>query len=235
MPASDLAKAVTVRQLAENLWCADATLPGRPIPIRMTVIRLVDGRLVLYSPIQLDEDRAVELEWLGPVRFVVVPNTMHRTFVGWAARRFPEARILAARHVLATVRGDADRADAIEEVEDEALRREIDVMAVAGSKVGEVLLLHRASRSLLLADLCFNLAGHYRGFMAVFMRWNGVADRLAMSRLYRWFTVQDAAALRRSIEAIAALDFRRLIVCHGRVIEKSGRDDFRRAFGLPPE
>ena len=82
-----------------DLWSAESALDwpvrGIRIPIRMTVMRLADGRLVLPSPIALAAPLAEQLDALGPVGFIVVPY-MHGAHAEAAARRYPAAELLAA-------------------------------------------------------------------------------------------------------------------------------------------
>jgi hypothetical protein len=44
------------------------------IPVRMTVIRLADKRLILHSPVPISPKLREELDALGPVGFIVVPE-----------------------------------------------------------------------------------------------------------------------------------------------------------------
>jgi hypothetical protein len=48
-----------------------------PLPVRMTIIRLADGGLLLHSPTRFDFDLARELEKIGPIRYLVAPNSAH--------------------------------------------------------------------------------------------------------------------------------------------------------------
>src|ERR1700684_1544644 len=67
-------------EVAENIL----TVVGEiPMPIgglqrRMTVVRLADGRLVIFSAISLDEDEMLALEDYGRPTFLIVPNSHHR-------------------------------------------------------------------------------------------------------------------------------------------------------------
>src|SRR5215831_4767802 len=52
--------------------------PIRELSRRMTVVRLRDGRLVIYSALALDEYEMASLENFGRPAFLVVPNDHHR-------------------------------------------------------------------------------------------------------------------------------------------------------------
>jgi len=64
----------------ENLVTVVGNLP-MPLgefPRRMTVARLRDGRLVIYSAIALDEAEMAALERFGVPTFLIVPGDRHR-------------------------------------------------------------------------------------------------------------------------------------------------------------
>ena len=67
-------------RLDDNLLSVTGELhmPVGDFPRRMTVARLYDGRLVVYSAIALDELEMQALEAFGEPSFLVVPNDIHR-------------------------------------------------------------------------------------------------------------------------------------------------------------
>jgi hypothetical protein len=58
----------------------------------------------------------------------------------------------------------------------------------------------------------------------------GFHDRVALSRVIRWTSFSDRAAARRSIDAVLALDFERVVVGHGLPIERGGKAALMAAF-----
>jgi hypothetical protein len=61
------------------------------------------------------------------------------------------------------------------------------------------------------------------------MRVNGAYGRFGPTRLLRTL-VRDRPALRASVEKILAWDFERVVVTHGEVLERGGRDALRAGF-----
>jgi hypothetical protein len=53
-------------------------MPLMELPRRMTVARLADRRLVIFSAIALDEDEMAALEAYGRPAFLIVPSDHHR-------------------------------------------------------------------------------------------------------------------------------------------------------------
>lgn len=148
------------KQVADDLWVVDSVL-GPGLPVRMAVVRLRNGDLVLHSPTRYQAGLRIALERLGRIKHLVAPNIVHWTFIKawqesvpgtqtWAApglRERGQVRRSGLRieHDLA----DAAPADWSEEIEQVVVR--------GGGGFAEVAMLHRPSRTLLLADLVQNV------------------------------------------------------------------------------
>ena len=199
-----------------ELWSAEYELAWQggwvPIPVRMTVIRLGTGELVLHSPAPLGPELRVELDALGPVRFIVVPAA-HGKFAADAARAYPSAELL----------------------EDPGARweGELDSQRVRGFRLAEVALFHRPSRSLVITDLCFNIQRSPHRVARAFFRANGMWQRFGPSRIIRALAVSSRAELRASLEQLLAWDFDRILPGHGDVVERGGPAALRAAWHLP--
>jgi len=149
-----------LRQLDENLWVIERPLRfgGVELGARMTVIRLRGGELFLHSPLGLDDALRGELERLGTPRFAVAPNRFHHLYVGAYRDAFPGMQLYAAPG-LPEKRRDL-RFDAVLDRDDAShgWSGEIDQAFVRGYPLmNEVVFCHRASRSLLVCDLMFNM------------------------------------------------------------------------------
>ena len=70
-------------------------MPVGDFPRRMTVVRLSDGRLVIYSAIALDDDEMLALERYGMPAFLIVPNEIHRMDAKTWKRRYPKIVVIA--------------------------------------------------------------------------------------------------------------------------------------------
>ena len=64
----------------DNVWTVTGTIhmPVGDFERRMTVARLRDGGLVVYSAIALDEPQMARLDSLGRMAWLVVPGDDHR-------------------------------------------------------------------------------------------------------------------------------------------------------------
>jgi hypothetical protein len=202
-----------------------------PIPVRMTVIRLRDGRLILHSPAPLGPELRAALDALGPVGFIVVPS-MHGRFAGEAARACPRAQLLAApspprkRSDLAFHGMLADEAPA-------AWAGEVESRLVAGFRLNEVVLFHRPSRTLVVTDLVFHIRSSPSALARFVFRADGMWRRFGPSWATRYGGVSDRAAFRRSLARVLEWDFERVVVGHGEIVEQGGREALRAAWRLP--
>jgi hypothetical protein len=60
---------------------------------------LSDGGLWVHSPAQPTDDVCAELDALGAVRWIVVPNRFHHLHTPATAARYPDARVVAPTSV----------------------------------------------------------------------------------------------------------------------------------------
>ena len=70
-------------------------MPLMKLPRRMTLVRLRDGRLVVFSAVALDEDEMRRIEDFGTPAFLVVPNDHHRMDARIWKDRFPNLKVIA--------------------------------------------------------------------------------------------------------------------------------------------
>ena len=70
-------------------------MPFTELPRRMTVVRLHDHSLVIFSAIALDEAEMAWLEDYGTPAFLVVPSSRHRLDAQIWMKRYPNMRVAA--------------------------------------------------------------------------------------------------------------------------------------------
>jgi len=201
---------------------------GVQLGTRSTIVRLPDGGLWVHSPSLLEAGLANELDAVGRVEFLVVPNRNHHLFVAAYRDAYPTARIAAPRALAeklgATLALNADDASPT------AWESEIDQVRIRGIRsLDETAFFHRASGTLILTDLCFNLGGDRPWLTRMTMRANRAWNQFGPTRLLR-ASIVDHAALRSSIDEIARWPIRRISVCHGDAVDIDARERFLRAF-----
>ena len=220
-----------LREWAEGIWLAEAPLRfyGLPFGTRMTVIRLRDGSLLLHSPISLDSRLRDEIDALGPVRHVVSPNKLHHLYLAQTHEAFPDAKVYAPPG-LARKRPGLHFDAELEDAAPDAWRGELEQLIVRGSRViQEVVLLHPASRTLIVADLCEHFGAHSPLLTRIAARLARMYDRPRMPPDMQ-LTFRDRPATRASFERLLAWDFDRVVVSHGVVLQSRGRRVLRDAY-----
>ena len=215
--------------IADDLWCVAIphTFIGLNFGARMTIIRLPDGSLLLYSPVPMDDALAGEIDQLGPVKHIVAPNLFHHLYVSDAHARWPDAEVSAPAGL------DKKRPDL-------TIHRTLGVDALPDGVVGvslagmaplsETVIHHPASRSLLTCDLILNITAPKGWWTKLYLSLNGINGTPGVSKVVAKSAFKDHAALRGSLDAVLDLDFDRLIIAHGDILETGGRDVLREGF-----
>lgn len=72
-------------------------VPEGSLSRRMTVVRLRDRRLIIFSAIALDEEQMRELEAFGTPAYLIVPNDHHRMDARIWKDRYPDLRVITPR------------------------------------------------------------------------------------------------------------------------------------------
>jgi hypothetical protein len=220
-----------LRQLGNDIWVAERPqrFYGLEVGARMTVLRLADGSLLLHSPIALDAGVRSALDAIGRVRFAVAPNRVHHLYAGRVAEAYPEARLWIAPG-LERKRPDLVFVAVLDDEAPSEWRGQVDQTFFRGRPYeNEVVFFHRASRTLVMCDLAFNFGPSAAAPTRLLMRLLRSYGYFGPSKLDAWL-IRDRAAARWSLERILAWDFDRVIVAHGEVLDRGGRDALRRGY-----
>jgi hypothetical protein len=206
-----------LEQLSDNVWRAQGAVPGMSLKRTMTVVRRADGSLLLHSPIALDVARQAELDALGPIGVLVVPNAGHRLDAPAYKARYPDAVTFCPRGgrteiaKVVTVDGTYD-----DYVDDGTIR--FEHLDGVNATEGAMIVRSPDGVSVVLNDVVMNMDRKKDLLGFVFTTLMGSAPGPRVSRLARMVYVKDQAALRRHLERLAAIpDLKRLIVSHEKV------------------
>lgn len=206
---------IELAPFADDVWLSAAPVSflGMRLTATMTIVRLADGGLLVHSPAPLTATLRQQTDALGPVRHLYAPNLFHHRGLGAWTAAYPSARVhapagLARKHP--GLRIDRAPLDGIDEI------------PIDGFRPRETALLHRASRTLIVADLVQNVGRPDHGWTALYARAMGFYDRVALSRAIRWTGFDDRRAARRALDRILALEFDRLVVGHGAPLSSGG-------------
>ncbi len=222
-----------LESITEGLWHDQFDLIA-PLGVhfrgRMVVARLPDGTLWVHSPIPIDDALAEQLAELGPVAHLVSPNAFHHVHFEAAATRYGDAQRWITP-ALARKRPQLEHDQLLGDEAPPAWADCLDQLPIGGMpKVDEVTFFHRASGTVILTDLVFNIL-EYRGWMSgLVFRMAGTHKRFAQSRLLRSM-VRDREAAGRAARRLLAWDVRRVVMAHGEIIEQDARERLTEALG----
>jgi hypothetical protein len=217
-----------LRTIAENLWVTDGTIqmPPGPLPRRMSIARLANGELVVFSAIALDDAGFVEVEQLGRPSFLVVPNGFHRQDAPVWKARYPGMRVVAPPGARSAVEEVVPVDDSTGEFGDPSVR----FVAVAGTKGESALVVqHRAGATVVVNDLIGNVQ-HARGLMRLILTLMGFSGRRPqVPRAYRARAIDDAGLVAQQFRQWADLpQLQRIIMSHGTIIDTAPAEVLRR-------
>ncbi len=217
-----------MNSLAPGLWTLRYPLRvlGTGHGRTVTVMRLSSGRLVIHSMAPFSDADVAAIHALGEPAWLLEAMLLHDTYAPEGRRAFPGLPFLGPPGFGEVVGFPVEPLlPAPEEWKDE-----IRVIRVSGApKLEEHLLLHRPSRTLILADLIFNFNPGEQGWDRFFHRHvAGFRRYPGMSRIFKW-CIADLAAFRDSMDEVFACDFDRIIPGHGEVIETHGKALLKRA------
>lgn len=209
-----------MKRLAENLWLLTYPLRmfGADMRRNVTVIRLASGELIIHSTAPFDPADTARIRALGSPAWIVEAMRFHDTFSRHGRDIFPDIPFLAPEGFHETVGFPTEPLMP----PPAAWEEEIAVLAVAGNpSYGEHVLLHRPSRTLIVADLAFNFPAQPAWTELLLRLGVGSHHAPGMSRPFR-VAITDQDAFRESMETMLSWDFDRVIVGHGDVIESDG-------------
>lgn len=206
--------------IEENLMTVvgELHMPLGDFPRRMTVARLRDARLVIFSAIALDEREMEALERFGSPTFLVVPSDRHRLDAKIWKERYPQLFVLAPQgareKVNEVVPVDATQFD----FRDSTVR----FLAVPGTDGHEAALVvsSEGGTTLVVNELIWNVDDR-PGFGGWLMKVAGMTgDEPRIPPITGLLGIKDKLALREQLEEWAKLyGLRRIIVSHGDLIE----------------
>ncbi|MEA2986351.1 MAG: hypothetical protein QOD94_2605 [Alphaproteobacteria bacterium] len=202
-------------------------MPLMDFPRRMTVVRLHDRRLIIYSAMALDENEMAKLEQLGPPSFLVVPGSFHRLDMKIWKDRYPTLRIIAP----AGARAAVEKVLPVDATQIVTADPDVEFLTVGGTAGQEAgLVVRRAGgTTLVLNDLIGNMRPS-PGFAGWVRRFTGFAGDAPMFPIYaRFKIVKDKPALKAQLESWADdRMLKRVLVSHGDPIEDQPREALRR-------
>ena len=228
-----------MNKFATNIYIADGPVVnfyGFPYPTRMVVIRLDSGCSWIWSPVQINDALADEVEAkAGPVKYILSPNKIHHLFLKQWSEKYPDAKVYAPPGLEERKVTDGVRFDATfgEDETDPPFHDEIDSVIVQGSYfMEEVEFFHKESKTAIICDLIQrHPEEEMAGFKGTLMRLNGlVGNSGSCPREWRFsFWPFGKEKARKARDIILGGRAEKLIVAHGTCVEEGATAVIERA------
>jgi len=255
---SDPEKVMVIRHLNPSVMtCSTPFLRFGLIKFggRGTIVKLSSGALAVFSPVALTPTVKRELASFGTgeVRYITALDQEHHIFIEDWKKAFPSAKVLAPETLPAyrdkqnywQVPQDSwvlfKKADKSRLSVSEEFDREFDMEYVNAHANHELVFNHKPSRTLIEADLLFNLPAHEQmsrtgtsATSGIFTRLFSAIQNTQGSAIWQkrmvWyaFSAGDREGFNASMRKIDSWDFETLVPCHGDVIEKGGKGIFQK-------
>ena len=208
-------------RLDDNLLSVtgDLRMPFGEVQRRMTVVRLRDGRLVIYSAIALDEAEMRALEKFGEPAFLIVPNDIHRMDAKIWKDRYRDLIVVAP----AGVRKKVEEVVPVDETMIDFGDPQVRFVTVPGTDEHEAALVVEtwSGTTLVVNDLIWNLDEKpgFGGWLFHVLGFTGHEPRIPTVVELR--AIKDKPALRAQLERWARLQsLNRIIVSHGEIVTR---------------
>jgi hypothetical protein len=210
------------RRIADDVTLI--SFPWRTLGIdfkrNVTLLRLADGRVVVHSTAPFTDQDIAAIKRFGEPSWLVEATLMHDTFAKEGRTALPDIPYLAPEGFAKATGVQTDSLLPPPQDWD----GEIDVLRIDGARMNEHALFHRRSRTLVVADLFFSFPQETSGWPRFFVRHVMRLPRLfGISGFYRLFVIRDKEAFARSMSALLALDFERLVVAHWQPVETDAK------------
>jgi hypothetical protein len=193
---------------------------------RMTVVRLRDRRLVIFSAVALDEEEMRALEEFGEPAFMIVPNDHHRLDSKIWKDRYPAMQVVTPEGA----REKVEKAVSVDATSVDFDDPDVALITVPGTRGHEAALEVRGPNgmTLVLNDVVGNMRDT-SGFGGWLLRMMGFAgDKPHVPFPVKVAIINDKAALAVQLRRWAELpSLKRILVSHGSVIEHDPRGALR--------
>lgn len=227
-----------MEQLADNIWIAEGDIVdfhGFPYPTRCVIVRLSSGGLWCWSPVALTPELKREIEAIGEPHHLVSPNKIHHLYLGDWHAAWPEASLWGPASTIAK-RDDLGFAPALGNQAPAEWQGEFDLIWFNGSvAMDEIVFFHRASRTVILADLSENFSEafiqrHWKGWKRWIARPWGITEGKGYAPLEWRLSFVRRKATRAARDRMFGWNPERVVMAHGEIQRSGGLAFLKQAF-----
>jgi Domain of unknown function (DUF4336) len=214
----------SLEKIDKGLWCLSShfMIWGCRGSLRMTLVETTQG-LLLYSPVSLAPAHIEQIRRLGDVAAIIAPNLFHQFYLRACIEAFPAAQVFVPNGLEEKI-GPIPGATVMARGFDLGFGDELETYVFAEHKIRETVLFHKPTGTLITADLLYNYQPeHYRA-EKLFFRMIGCYGEPTVA-FYHRYAIKNKSAVQPLVETVRRWHVRRIIMCHGRIVEDDGASD----------
>ncbi|KAF7323746.1 hypothetical protein MKEN_00595600 [Mycena kentingensis (nom. inval.)] len=232
---------IVIREVTTDVWTFSQpfyVFSYLPIGGRSTAIKLANGDVWVLASTPLSPETKDALDKLGRVAYLVAVNMYHNMYLPEFKAAYPDAKLLGPK--AAVKRCPHIKFDGAWGLDEPGTRYgfedEIDACYFTAFSNQDVVFLHRASGTLIQADLLTNLPGteQWSKCTSAYIRrfpFYGPIGKPAswVQRRVMRKRVRDVEKMKADVKTVIGWAWDRVIPCHGDVIESGGKQAWRDA------
>ncbi|KAJ3780921.1 hypothetical protein GGU10DRAFT_126799 [Lentinula aff. detonsa] len=236
---------LVIREVTSGVWTFSRPFGRGPLGLlpwggRSTAVKLHNGDVFVLASTPLTEDTKSAIDALGTLKWIIAADIVHHLFIGQYKKEYPEAKVIGVEGLREKkeknkeslmIDGEygVDPPETLYGFEDE-----IKACYFSGFANKDVAFLHVATKTLIVADLLFNLPGTEQYSKSKASPKVPIIGKLnpesSMHKRLLWTIGKDKDAMRRDAKIVSGWDFERIIMCHGDVIETGGKRAWEEAY-----
>ncbi|BAE63612.1 hypothetical protein AFCA_009883 [Aspergillus flavus] len=219
---------------------------------RGTLVKLASGAIAVFSPVSLTPEVREAISSLGGhLKYIAALDLEHHINITSWKEAYPDAEIIAPEGLYEKRQSNPEYKDTPfqhvfrkenhgQQKISEEFDSEFETEYVYGHPSRELVFLHKRSRTLIEADLLFNLPAREQYSKTGESATSGLLTKIISPLLstnapatwqkrFVWYILSsgDRKAFNESVRRIDKWDFNRLIPCHGDVVESGAKGVFR--------
>lgn len=214
---------------------------------RGTLVKLQTGNVAVFSPVAFTPEVQTKVKSMGPVKYIVAPDIEHHIFVSTWAKEYPEAEVIGMEGLPEKREKDpATKGLKFAHVFSAKNKLDLKITPEFDAEFSyeyfhshsnkELVFLHKPTRTMIEADLLFNLpateqysktgldasSGLLTKLFGALMNTRG---EMTWQKRFLWYAASggDRPGFTESVKRVKAWDYDRVIPCHGDVIETGGK------------
>ncbi|KAJ7322897.1 hypothetical protein DFH08DRAFT_888212 [Mycena albidolilacea] len=209
-----------------------------PFGGRSTAVRLSTGDVWVLASTPLTPDTKAAIDKLGPVKWIMGADAVHTMYLGQFKSQYPEAKVIGVEAVVEKKKAEGLVLDGAygKDAPDTKYGFEDEIYACyfSGFANKDVAWFHASSKTLIVADLLFNLPGKEQYSKSKSSSKVPLFGKLdpwgSVHKHFVWGQGKDKAAMKRDANTVLGWAPERIIMCHGDVIETDGTKAWATAY-----